>query len=156
MTENVLIDEFLNYLKFERHFSPHTAKCYSADLAQFCAFLVGDKATASGSQSLTARARTTGLQASAVGSTTPQAGAVGTAVLSQTDIGQKLRDVSAEQVKTFLAFLGTLSYSKSTVARKLATLRSGTGGLPSDPVMGIFLSVSSELMSDSAYCAPMK
>ncbi|MCH8967332.1 MAG: site-specific integrase [Planctomycetes bacterium] len=43
MTENSLINEFLNYLKFERHFSPHTAKCYAADLAQFCGFLVGDK-----------------------------------------------------------------------------------------------------------------
>ena len=42
MSENPLIDEFLNYLRFERHFSPHTAKCYSADLTQFCAFLAGD------------------------------------------------------------------------------------------------------------------
>ena len=42
MKETSLIDEFLNYLKFERHFSPHTAKCYAADLAQFCSFLIGD------------------------------------------------------------------------------------------------------------------
>ena len=48
MTEIPLIDEFLNYLKFERHFSPHTAKCYGADLSQFCAFLVGDHARAAG------------------------------------------------------------------------------------------------------------
>ena len=39
MNENHLIDEFLNYLRFERHFSPHTAKCYAADLRQFCEFL---------------------------------------------------------------------------------------------------------------------
>ena len=35
MIEIPLISEFLNYLNFERHFSPHTAKCYSADLRQF-------------------------------------------------------------------------------------------------------------------------
>ena len=39
MSENTLIDEFLNYLRVERHFSPHTAKCYAADLHQFCTFL---------------------------------------------------------------------------------------------------------------------
>ncbi|MHC4235055.1 MAG: site-specific integrase, partial [Planctomycetota bacterium] len=39
MTENALINEFLNYLTFERHFSPHTAKCYAADLRQFTGFL---------------------------------------------------------------------------------------------------------------------
>jgi len=39
MSANTLIEEFLNYLRFERHFSPHTAKCYAADLNQFCGFL---------------------------------------------------------------------------------------------------------------------
>src|SRR5438105_13898771 len=34
-----LIDEFLNYLRCERHFSPHTGKCYAADLLQFGEFL---------------------------------------------------------------------------------------------------------------------
>ncbi|MBU0718631.1 MAG: tyrosine recombinase XerC, partial [Planctomycetes bacterium] len=36
----------------------------------------------------------------------------------------KLREVDTERVKSFLAFLSTQSYSKSTIARKLATLRS--------------------------------
>ena len=56
MKEISLIDEFLNYLKFERHFSPHTAKCYAADLAQFCSFLVGHVAAAGGHQNFTERA----------------------------------------------------------------------------------------------------
>ena len=34
MNTKELFDEFLNYLRYERHFSPHTAKCYSADLKQ--------------------------------------------------------------------------------------------------------------------------
>jgi len=123
MTENPLIDEFLNYLKFERHFSPHTAKCYAADLAQFCAFLVGDTDAARGGQSFAAPARAVGVQAAGGGRPTGT-GTPGTAVLSGTAIPQKLRDVQPEQVRSFLAFLGTQSYSKSTIARKLATLRS--------------------------------
>lgn len=111
MTEHSLVNEFLNYLNFERHFSPHTAKCYAADLVQFCAFLVGDKT------------RMTGKPGHSAAGQRPAAGA-NTAVLVETSVQQKLRDVQPEQVKEFLAFLGTLNYSKSTIARKLATLRS--------------------------------
>lgn len=122
MKENSLIDEFLNYLKFERHFSPHTAKCYAADLAQFCAFLVGDLAAAGGHQNFTERTAKTGLRMAAAGGHDAVAGG-GVAVAEHT-VQQKLRETQTEQVKTFLAFLGTQSYSKSTIARKLATLRS--------------------------------
>jgi len=115
MTEHSLIDEFLNYLKFERHFSPHTAKCYAADLAQFCAFLSGNMAAASGRQSFSSPGVSGGA---------PNQRGTGTAVMVEVSVQQKLRDVTPEQVKEFLAFLGTQSYSKSTVARKLATLRS--------------------------------
>lgn len=117
MIENSLIDEFLNYLKFERHFSPHTAKCYSADLAQFCAYLGGG---AQGDRPAGAALGTTpSVARSAVGT-----GGVHTAVLVEADVQQKLRDVDTEKVKMFLGYLGTLNYSKSTIARKLATLRS--------------------------------
>jgi hypothetical protein len=34
-----LIQQFINYLRAERHFSPHTSKCYTADLQQFCQHL---------------------------------------------------------------------------------------------------------------------
>ena len=30
-----LLGEFQDYLKHERHFSPYTARCYSADLRQY-------------------------------------------------------------------------------------------------------------------------
>ena len=121
MTENVLIEEFLKYLKFERHFSPHTAKCYAADLHQFCAFLIGDVAAAAGRQNFTNVA----VKAAPVGGN----GAAGapiatTAVIESTGIREKLLAMTTERVKEFLAFLGTQSYSKSTTARKLATLRS--------------------------------
>ncbi len=121
MKENSLIDEFLNYLKFERHFSPHTAKCYAADLAQFCAFLVGDTAAATGRQNFTSRPLAP--KVGAVGQQ-PGAAVAGTAVMTEPTVQQKIREADTERIKSFLAFLGTQSYSKSTVARKLATLRS--------------------------------
>ena len=117
MIENSLIDEFLNYLKFERHFSPHTAKCYSADLAQFCAFLSGG--VTGDRQAGAAVGTAQSVARGAVGS-----GGVNTAVLAEASVQQKLRDVDTEKVKMFLGYLGTLNYSKSTIARKLATLRS--------------------------------
>ena len=39
MEQSVLIEDFLNYLKHEKRFSEHTAKCYGADLHQFTEFL---------------------------------------------------------------------------------------------------------------------
>src|SRR5262245_53155889 len=35
------VQQFLNYLQFERHFSAYTSRCYGADLRQFCQFLLG-------------------------------------------------------------------------------------------------------------------
>ncbi len=34
-----LIERFVDYLRFERHFSPYTARCYGADLRQFAEHL---------------------------------------------------------------------------------------------------------------------
>lgn len=125
MTENPLIAEFLNYLKFERHFSPHTAKCYAADLHQFCAYLHGDMTAAAGRQNFTPAApasRGNGTAAAGAAHSAPPSAA--TAVLESPALREKLLRVNTERVKEFLAFLGTQSYSKSTTARKLATLRS--------------------------------
>ncbi len=118
MGENSFINEFLNYLKFERHFSPHTAKCYAADLSQFCAFLSGGPAGASASFSLGPNRSAS----TSSGSTPP--GAMVSAVAVEPAVQAKLSEVDTEQVRSFLAFLGTQNYSKSTIARKLATLRS--------------------------------
>jgi integrase/recombinase XerC len=123
MTQNPLIDEFLNYLKFERHFSPHTAKCYAADLAQFCAFLVGAREQAGAEQRPT-EGGTPPSAHQAVSGQTQQPPTVSSAVMVEADLGHCLREVTPEQVKSFLAFLANQSYSKSTIARKLATLRS--------------------------------
>jgi integrase/recombinase XerC len=121
MTEIPTIQEFLNYLKFERHFSPHTAKCYSADLQQFCGFLSQDEP---GDQP-SPMAPFDSKPAYGAG---PAASATSNA-FSQSDpqleqLQQKLLKVDPEEVRRFLLFLNEQNYSKSTVARKLATLRS--------------------------------
>jgi len=121
MNENKqLIDEFLNYLRFERHFSPHTAKCYAADLHQFCGFLGQSSSQAAPAES----ARPPGdFELGGNG------GGIATVVappqtVSSVRAGPDLLATATEDVQRFLTFLRTQEYSKSTTARKLATLRS--------------------------------
>ncbi|MBN1488815.1 MAG: tyrosine recombinase XerC [Phycisphaerae bacterium] len=116
MTENPLIEEFLNYLRYERHFSPHTAKCYAADLHQYVEFLIR---TGHGVGAGTEAAYPSAGGGTAV-ATAPTASAAVAATLSR----ETLLSVETDDVRTFLAFLKEQEYSKSTTARKLATLRS--------------------------------
>ncbi len=121
MNENPpIVDEFLNYLNFERHFSPHTAKCYSADLRQFCEFLSADGSSAGSIDTATRVSEPFGGGAPASHPTT--ATTTPTATLST--VQQALLKMDPEEVRRFLMFLDSKDYSKSTTARKLATLRS--------------------------------
>jgi len=126
MTENALINEFLNYLTYERHFSPHTAKCYAADLRQFTEFLCGGPGGSAGGGAPvgygTATAGFGGEEPGTPGLAT--AAATMTSTTSDTQLRQMLLEVPTETIRKFLAFLGQQDYSKSTMARKLATLRS--------------------------------
>lgn len=112
MSRPDLIEEFLNYLKFERHFSPHTAKCYSADLHQFQGFL----------SSATSPAPVGASYSGGAGGAT--ATAVATATIPTEQGMRLLMGVSPDDIRRFLGFLREQEYSKSTTARKLATLRS--------------------------------
>ncbi len=102
-TEATLIDQFIEYLRAERHFSAHTARCYAADLDQFCKFLGA-----------------------------PEGG-----------LDAVLVAVDGDRVRDFLAHLHGKNYCKSTIARKLATLRSfykflaRRGRIENNPVSGI-------------------
>ncbi len=107
--ESAVIHEFLSYLKFERHFSVHTAKCYGADLRQFSAFLQND-ANASADHD-------------ASGSWEQQP-ATATATQSQTTVEQLIIAADANTIRKYMAHMGQKEYSRATTARKLATLRS--------------------------------
>jgi len=131
MEDSTTIQEFLNYLRYEKRFSEHTAKCYGADLTQFGEFITG-----------TARPDT---QADEPTSMAHQQGSTATALAIETDIkiDQLLLSAETEIVRTYLAFLNEKQYSKATIARKLATLRSfykflvKRNQLSSNPVTGI-------------------
>jgi integrase/recombinase XerC len=93
-----LVRQFLDFLKLEKHFSDYTVKSYGADLIQFGQFLAGDI----GQSHATPRNE---------------------AEIAKT-IDQKLTTCEALTVREFLNYLYAQNYTKSTTARKLATLRS--------------------------------
>jgi len=102
-----LISRFLDYLDAERNFSAHTVRSYAADLRQYCQHL-----------------------ASALAGGTEPGAEPG---VEEPPPAEKLRPgalrkaiLAAEplEVRGFLAVLRDRGYSKSTIARKLAALRS--------------------------------
>jgi len=115
MQDYPIVREFLDYLTYEKHFSPHTIKCYSADLTQYASYLKG-RAEASHDA-----------PRGAPGDERPihnemEAGGSGTAVAVDTNTLLLQADVNA--IRGLLAYLNEQGYSKATSARKLATLRS--------------------------------
>ncbi len=112
MEDSTITQRFLDYLKFEKRFSEHTAKCYGADLAQYGEFLTNrehdptpEAGTFLGSPGMSGTAT-----------------AVATETKPATDKLLLTADVNA--VRAYLGFLNEKQYSKATIARKLATLRS--------------------------------
>lgn len=117
MKDCTLIHDFLNYLNYEKHFSAHTAKCYGADLKQFSGFLV-DGAKSSGNTS----SDIGGGENNPWSSDTATATAV--AIQVEVDVRELILAVDSDAVRRYMAGLNEQQYSKSTTARKLATLRS--------------------------------
>ncbi len=112
---SAVIEQFLHYLKFEKRFSEHTAKCYGADLAQFSEFLLN-------ASDGTAQPRNEGF--GEPGALNHQDGGVAVATQTEQEVDQRLLAVDVNEARTYLAFLNDKGYSKATIARKLATLRS--------------------------------
>jgi integrase/recombinase XerC len=129
MEGSAIVEQFLNYLKYEKRFSEHTAKCYGADLAQFGDFLLG------------------ACEGGAGGGVTldHDPGGAATAVATQTEqkVDQLLLTVDVNEARSYLAHLNERAYSKATIARKLATLRSfykflvKTGRCAANPLSGV-------------------
>ena len=88
-----MVQEFLEYLSFEKHFSDLTVKSYGADLMQFARFMIQGDDRVEGK-------------------------------LSHLLADEKLRRCDGLMVREFLAFMFAQRYTKSTTARKLASLRS--------------------------------
>jgi integrase/recombinase XerC len=96
-----LVQQFLDYLHLEKHFSDYTVKSYGADLIQYGQFLAGEIGHANAEPALNV-------------------------VFPETGASLDEKQVKAEplQIREFLAYLYGQNYTKSTTARKLATLRS--------------------------------
>ena len=92
-----LVRQFLEYLRLEKHFSDYTIKSYGADLIQFGQFLMGEIGR---------------------GPSAP------TQAPSEEPLDQRQLVCDPLKVREFLAYLYGQNYTKSTTARKLATLRS--------------------------------
>ncbi|MGC9454403.1 MAG: tyrosine recombinase XerC [Phycisphaerae bacterium] len=115
MERIALIAEFLDYLDDQRNFSAHTVRGYSADLDQFCRFLLtgGDQTPPDDRQLDT--------------------GGLKTRILSATPA----------DVRGYLATMRAAGLSNSSIARKLSSLRSfykfliRTGRLESSPVTSV-------------------
>jgi integrase/recombinase XerC len=131
MEGSAIVEQFLNYLRYEKRFSEHTAKCYGADLAQFGGFLLG----AYGGD---------GASTEAVPLDREQGGTA-TAVATQTEqkVDELLLAVDVNEARSYLTFLNEKAYSKATIARKLATLRSfykflvKTNRCPANPLSSV-------------------
>jgi len=100
-----LVQQFLTYLKLEKHFSEYTVKSYGADLIQFGQFMAGEI----GQQ-----------QSGAAALNAP----IPPAKMSSEELDKKQLACEPLTIREFLAYLYGQNYTKSTTARKLATLRS--------------------------------
>lgn len=98
-----LVIQFLDYLRLEKHFSDYTVKSYGADLVQFGHFLSGQ----------IGRAATAG-----------EVPGEPAAAIAPEELDQRQLQCEPLTVREFLAYLYAQNYTKSTTARKLATLRS--------------------------------
>ena len=115
-TKTFLIEKFVHYLRFERHFSPYTARCYEADLRQFVEYLDGGKFVPG--QSLTP----TAAERAAWQAPTSDEGGINET--GSTEVDRIMLGADTVTIRGFLAHLDTFGYSPATVARKIATLRS--------------------------------
>jgi len=114
MNDCAITQEFVNYLKFEKHFSNHTAKCYGADLQQYTDYLQ-TKSSSGGSQ---------GQYGQESSPWSPGQDSTATAIQAETQIDKLVIEADSDVIRGYMAQLNDKQYSKSTTARKLATLRS--------------------------------
>jgi integrase/recombinase XerC len=124
IAQPVRVQQFLAYLQFERHFSSYTSRCYGADLRQFCQFLLGIPAEIMPDDVEPAAPNGNGHAAINGGGL-----AVAVEQLPMVDTSAErseglLLNATAEDVRNYLQFMRENNYSKATMARKLATLRS--------------------------------
>ena len=111
-----VVEEFLRYLRDERHFSPYTSRCYGVDLRQYVEFLADELNinVNRGQEDQFLRRR---MQQHANGSDV-------VATLSPATVTASMLEADVNRIRAFLSSLDDNNYSAATMARKIATLRS--------------------------------
>lgn len=106
-----IVERFLNYLDSERNFSAHTVRCYYADLVQYCGFLaVRDNIAVGGFSSGAEMITVEHLP--------------GPDELPVETLEELILATGPMDIRAYLAIMRNSEYSKATIARKLAALRS--------------------------------
>lgn len=118
-----ILEQFTNYLRYERHFSPYTARCYGADLRQYVEFLLSSETV---TPALPEASETTQASAEPVMQASPMPTAESQNAEDQkiNRIQERIKAADAMTIRGFLTHLDTFGYSAATTARKIATLRS--------------------------------
>ncbi len=104
MSGSSLIHDFLSSLASERSFSDHTIRNYGVDLRQFCQFL------AAGSAVFTESATLENLPLIDES--------------AEKELAERILAVTADDIRAYVGLLHRSLKAKSTIARKLAALRS--------------------------------
>ena len=105
-----LVQQFLDYLVDERHFSPYTARCYGLDLRQYGEFLGEDFGA-----DVSVDAEAASLAARQQDSKSSEDTKTVTGLMLAADV---------ERIRGLLGWMADRDYSAATTARKIATLRS--------------------------------
>lgn len=117
MADLPLIAAFTAYLADERHFSQYTARCYTADLRQYCEYLADELGVEVDEQR--EHAAFDRIRSGAPASSPDVAGAI-----TPQTITNAICTATPDSIREFLEFLAEREYSPATTARKIATLRS--------------------------------
>jgi integrase/recombinase XerC len=104
MPELPILERFLEYLDGQRGFSAHTVRGYAADLGQFCQFLT-----------IPTDAEIDTLTITKLSQFAP---------LPVESLKERILAATPVEVRPYLTVLRNSGYSKATIARKLASLRS--------------------------------
>jgi site-specific recombinase XerD len=124
-----LVQQFLDYLVDERHFSPYTARCYGLDLRQYGEFLGDEFGT-----DVSAESEAPSLAARQNDPKSPK---------DETSVTGLMLAADVERIRGFLGWMADRDYSAATTARKIATLRSfhkwmeKRGLVEQNPMLGV-------------------